>query len=230
MNELNKLEKTIRYEFKDKAVFRESIVHRSYLNESTGEKAHNERLEFLGDAVLELVVTEYLYTTFAEAEGVLTNWRSALVRGSSLSKIASIIDLNNYILTSRGEKKSSPKAKEQIAANALEALIGAIYLDGGYKSAKIFIDKFVINNLEKIIEDKLYIDPKSKLQEIAQENFKITPNYKIISEEGPDHNKTFECAVYIGDKELARGIGKSKALGEQEAARIALEDLADSAS
>lgn len=230
MSEFEALEKTISYEFKNKELLREAMVHRSYLNESTSEKLHNERLEFLGDAVLELVVTEYLYTNFAEAEGVLTNWRSALVRGSSLSKIAPEISLNDYILTSRGEKKSSTKAKEQIAANALEALIGAIYLDGGYDSTKRFINTYVINNLEKIIEDKLYIDSKSRLQEIAQENFKITPNYKINSEEGPDHNKTFECAVYIGEKELARGIGKSKSLAEQEAARIALEDLADSAS
>lgn len=230
MTDLKKLEKIISYDFKNDELLRESMVHRSYLNESPSEKAQNERLEFLGDAVLELVVTEYLYINFAEAEGVLTNWRSALVRGRSLSQIAAEIDLNNYILTSRGEQKSSPKAREQIAANALEALIGAIYLDGGYDSAKRFIDAHVINNLEKIIEDKLYIDSKSKLQEIAQEGFKITPNYKIISQEGPDHNKTFECAVFIGDKELARGIGKSKSLAEQEAARIALEDLADSAS
>lgn len=230
MNDFELLEKTIGYNFTSQDLIREAMIHRSFLNESNVESAHNERMEFLGDAVLELVVTEFLFNNFNEPEGVLTNWRSALVRGSSLSQIASKIDLNKFILTSKGEKKSSQKAREQISANALEALIGAIYLDGGYDKAKDFLHRFVINNLDTIIKEKLYIDPKSRLQEISQENFKTTPTYKILSEDGPDHNKTFECAVYLGPKELARGTGKSKSLAEQEAARMALEDLADSAS
>lgn len=230
MNPLEILEKNINYNFRNKDLLRTALVHRSFLNESSNFKEHNERLEFLGDAVLELVVTEYLYNNFSEPEGVLTNWRSALVRGKSLTKTASKINLNSYILTSRGEKKSSPKAQEQMAANAFEALIGALYLDGGYDAAKDFIHNNVIINLEKIIKEKLYIDSKSRLQEIAQETFKITPTYKIVHEEGPDHNKTFECAVYIGEKEMARGTGQSKSIAEQEAAKLALEELANSAS
>jgi len=213
------------YKFKKISLLQEALTHRSYLNEAKSVQSHNERLEFLGDAVLELVVTEYLYSNFDEPEGILTNWRSALVKGKSLSEIANKLDMDKFILKSRGESKSSGKAKEQISANALEALIGAIYIDGGYDKAKAFIHKNVIINLDKIIKNKLYIDSKSYFQEMMQEQSKSTPEYRVISESGPDHNKLFECAVFVNNQKYGRGTGPSKSIAEQYAAQNALEKL-----
>lgn len=217
-------EKKIEIKFNDSSILLNSFIHRSYLNEHHSIKLEsNERLEFLGDAVLELVVTEYLYNKFSKPEGELTAIRSALVRGQNLSKIASQLDLFEYILLSIGEKNGSEKSKSLIMANALEALIGAIYLDQGYEVVKDFISKNVIVMIDEVIEEKLYIDAKSQFQELMQETEKLTPHYKVLSESGPDHNKIFISGVYVGDQLKAKGEGSSKNISEQEAAKKALE-------
>jgi len=216
-------EKNIGYSFKDPQLLDVVFTHRSYLNEHRGLKLeHNERMEFLGDAVLELVVTEYLYKHYPNPEGELTSWRSALVRGTSLSAVAGKIGLGKYLKMSRGEAKSSGKSRSLILANALEALIGALFLDSGLVAPEKFIKKYIIKDLENIISQGLYRDAKSALQEIIQEREGTTPVYKIISETGPDHNKIFVSAVMAGERELARGEGSSKQAAEQEAARHAL--------
>lgn len=212
--------------FKDVNLIKQVFVHRSYLNENPSFRLnHNERLEFLGDAVLELTVTEFLYNNFDNPEGDLTNWRSALVRGKMLADIAKKTSINDYLFLSRGESQSTGKAREIILANAFEALIGAIYLDQGYKAAKKFVENNLIINLNDILDNKLYVDAKSHLQEIAQEEQKITPRYNVISETGPDHNKHFEIGVYLKDKLAGIGVGTSKQEGEQNAASKALEKL-----
>jgi len=214
-----KFEKLIGMKFQDEKLLEQVFVHRSYLNENTGFKLeHNERLEFLGDAVLELVVTEYLYRNFKNPEGELTNLRSALVRGAMLSNIAKELNIDDYLYLSRGEAKSEGKSRQLILANAFEALIGAIYLDGGYEAAKKFISKFLITHLNGIIENKLYLDPKSHLQELSQEQHGITPVYKVMSEEGPDHAKRFTVGCYVGEKMYGQGDGSSKQVAESAAA------------
>ena len=227
VNKINDaLEKTIGYRFKNVRLLKTVFTHRSYINEHRGEGLeHNERLEFLGDAVLELVVTSYLYNKYSEPEGVLTSWRSALVRGTSLSDVAKKIDLDDKMLFSKGEKKAAGKSREVILANAVEALIGAIYLDDGYEAACVFIDNFIIDKLEVIIKEGKYIDAKSHLQELVQEKMNVTPVYKIISESGPDHAKLFVTGVWAGNKELGRGEGASKRDAEQSAAREALDKM-----
>jgi len=216
-------EKTIGHAFKKKELLEVVFTHRSYLNEHRGIKLeHNERMEFLGDAVLELVVTDYLYRHYPNPEGELTSWRSALVRGTSLSAVAGKISLEKYLKMSRGEAKSSGKSRSLILANALEALIGAMFLDGGLVAPEKFIKEYIIKDLEDIISQGLYRDSKSALQEIIQEREGATPAYKIISETGPDHNKEFVSAVISRERELARGEGSSKQAAEQEAARHAL--------
>lgn len=217
--DFSKFEKEIGIKFKDEKLLEQVFVHRSYLNENSGFGLdHNERLEFLGDAVLELVVTEYLYRNFKNPEGELTNLRSALVRGAMLSNIAKKLNIDDYLYLSRGEAKSEGKSRQLILANAFEALIGAIYLDGGYKSAEEFVNEFLIAHLKGIIENKLYLDPKSHLQELAQEQLGITPVYKVISEEGPDHAKRFMVGCYISDKLFGQGDGSSKQAAESSAA------------
>ncbi len=226
MTERSNLEKNIGYHFNDAGLLEVVLTHRSYLNEHRHTMLeHNERLEFLGDAVLELVVTEYLYLHYKNPEGELTSWRSALVRGTSLSSVAAKIDIERNLKMSRGEAKSSGKSRSLILANALEALIGALYLDGGISAAEKFIEKYLIVELDNIIEKGLYRDAKSALQEIVQEREGTTPVYNIISEAGPDHAKVFISAVMVGERELARGEGASKQAAEQEAARHALSIL-----
>lgn len=225
---LDEIELAIGYHFKNQDLLQQVLVHRSYLNENRKfTLPHNERLEFLGDAVLELVVTEYLYKHYDKPEGELTNWRAALVRGEMLAKISQEIGLGDYMLLSRGEQKNVGYAKQVILANAFEALIGALYLDGGITSAKKFIEKYVVKRLPKILEEKLYHDSKSRLQELVQEKMSVIPSYRIISESGPDHNKTFEVGVYVHDKLLVSGHGRSKQAAEQEAASAALEMIAE---
>lgn len=225
-NNLEQFEKKIDVAFKDKELLQQVFVHRSYLNEHKGfHLGNNERLEFLGDACLELVVTEYLYKTYDEPEGVLTNWRSALVKGENLSKVASKIDMDAHLLLSRGESNSTGKSRNLILANAMEALIGAMYLDQGYDVVSKFINKYIIVNLKEIIENELFIDAKSKLQETAQEKYKITPLYKVLSETGPDHAKKFITGVYIGEKQIGEGEGNSKQKAEQDAANNALKNF-----
>lgn len=224
---LSKLEELISYQFKNKDLLKESLTHRSYLNERPDwGLPHNERLEFLGDAVLELSVTEELFKRFPEKnEGELTPIRSALVNYQMLSAVAKDIKLEDFIFLSKGEAKDLGRAREVILANALEALIGAIYLDGGYFEAKRFVNKFVLNYLDEVMRRRLYKDAKSQLQEIIQETKKVTPTYKVLSEEGPDHDKIFEVGVYFGEEFAAKGKGPSKQEAEVEAAKAALEQL-----
>ncbi|MCL5407592.1 MAG: ribonuclease III [Patescibacteria group bacterium] len=216
--------KKIDIKFKNINLLRQVFVHRSYLNENIGfDLDHNERLEFLGDAVLELIVTEYLYLNFKNPEGELTNLRSALVKGAMLSMIANELEIEKYLYLSRGEAKSEGKSRQLILANAFEALIGAIYLDQGYKVTADFINKYVINHLPQIIEKKLFLDPKSHLQELAQEQMSVTPAYKVLSEHGPDHNKSFTVGCFLNTDLIGEGSGSSKQTAENAAASSALE-------
>ena len=185
---------------------------------------HNERLEFLGDAVLELIVTEYLYKNYPNPEGELTNWRASLVNGTSLAAVAKELGIEQFIMLSRGEAKDkNSKARQYIMANAVEAIIGAIYLDLGSASAKKFITAHIISKLENILANKLYIDAKSNFQERAQEKAGVTPIYKVISSSGPDHAKTFKVGVYLDKELIATGAGSSKQEAQTEAAKNALE-------
>lgn len=200
------------------------FIHRSYVNEhrKSGIRS-NERLEFLGDAVLELVTTEYLFKNFDDKdEGELTNWRSALVKGATLAQVASDLDLGKYLMLSKGEEKSGGREKDYLLANTVEALIGYIYLQGGYAKAQLFIHKFILVLLQDILEKKLHIDSKSYFQEISQEKLGITPTYDVLEEEGPDHKKTFTMGVYLEKELIAKGQGSSKQMAEQSAAREAL--------
>lgn len=224
MNDLDKFQNKINIKFSDKKLLQQVFVHRSYLNENPDFKlGHNERLEFLGDAVLELVSTEFLYKNYPNPEGELTNWRSALVRGQMIAKIARELGMNDLLYLSKGEARSTGKARDLILANAFEALIGAIYLDGGYKNAQDFIDKNLLIHIDEILSKKLYVDAKSHLQELIQEEKRITPHYEVISETGPDHDKQFTIGVYIEDKLIGQGVGHSKQLAEQSAAENALK-------
>ncbi|MCX6812719.1 MAG: ribonuclease III [Candidatus Berkelbacteria bacterium] len=211
--------------FNDEKLLENVFIHRSYLNEHRGlGLEQNERLEFLGDAVLELAVTEYLFTKFNRPEGEMTSWRSALVKGESLSEEAKNIGMDEYICVSRGEAKNVGKARDLILANAFEALIGAIYLDLGFDTAKKFIEEHISYKLENIISGENHIDAKSRFQELVQEKFSITPSYETISESGPDHNKKFVVAILIGEQKIAEGEGNSKQRAQIAAAAKALEN------
>jgi ribonuclease-3 len=225
VNQFEKLQQTIGVTFSNLDLLKEALTHRSYINENPKWGVpHNERLEFLGDAVLELVVTEHLYHAYPQApEGELTSIRAALVNYQILARIADDIHMHGSILLSRGEAKDTARAKEVILANAFESLIGAIYLDQGYAVAARFITEQVLSHSEEIVEKKLHKDPKSHLQEIIQEKYRVTPRYVVMSEEGPDHNKIFEIGVYFGEEFAAKGKGFSKQEGEIEAAKNALK-------
>ena len=203
----------------------QAVVHRSYLNEHPDfPLEHNERLEFLGDAVLELVVTEYLFAHYQNPEGELTNWRAALVNGQNLAKIGRTLGIEDYLYLSKGEAKdTNSKARNYILANAMEALIGATYLDSGWDAAKEFVTRVVIGTLPEILEKKLYIDPKSRFQEESQSRMSVTPSYKVLEESGPDHNKVFRIGVYLGKDLVAEGAGSSKQEAQVDAAANALE-------
>jgi len=210
--------------FNDPDLLQTALTHRSYLNEHRKSvKTHNERLEFLGDAILELIVTEYLFHTYDEPEGLLTNWRSALVRTESLSAAADKLGLEPYLRLSRGEKNGGERARLQILANAFEAVIGAIYLDQGYEAAQRFVRDHIIVKLKTILDDDAWRDAKSLLQEQAQSLEGATPNYKVMEEEGPDHDKSFTIGVYIGDELRGQGQGPSKQAAQQAAAEEALK-------
>jgi ribonuclease III len=224
MADLNQLEKEINIKFNDRNLLQSCLTHRSYLNENRSwPLAHNERLEFLGDAVLELITTEYLYRNFPNPEGELTNLRSALVNYKMLSEIASSINLDKYILLSKGEAKDLGRARQVILANAIEALIGAIYLDAGFPAAVEFVHKFIIGQLAQIVSGGKVLDPKSKFQELTQEKMGVTPHYKVLAEWGPDHNKQFEVGVFVQDKQMAKGQGSSKQEAEISAAENGLK-------
>lgn len=218
------LEKTLGVVFKNKDLLKEALAHRSYLNEHPSFPLdNNERLEFLGDAVLELVVTDFLYCNYKNPEGELTNWRAALVNRQILADIALKLDISKDLLLSRGETRGGEKSRRIILANAIEAVIGAIYLDRGLAVTKKFIEKNILNLLPEIIEKKLYIDAKSNLQEVIQDRLSITPVYKVISEKGPDHAKHFKIGVYASEKIIGKGEGSSKQEAQQKAASDALQ-------
>ncbi len=221
------LEKKIAYTFADKKILKEALTHRSYLNENPSwETPHNERLEFLGDAVLELAVTEELYNRFPDYdEGKLTAIRAALVNYQFLAVTALHVNLEQFILLSRGESKDNGRAREVILANAMEALIGAIYLDGGYNNAKKFINEWVMSRLHEIMENGAYRDPKSTLQEKTQAADKTAPAYRVLEETGPEHKKIFKVGVYLKNEFIASGEGYSKQDAEVDAAKKALEKL-----
>jgi ribonuclease-3 len=211
--------------FKDKDLLTQAFVHRSYINEHPSfSHGHNERLEFLGDAVLELVVTEHLYRNYPNPEGEMTNWRAALVNARTLAEVAGEIGIEEYLYLSHGEAKDKQsKARMYILANAFEAVVGAMYLDGGMDSAKPFIDRFVLSRLPRVLELRLYLDPKSRFQEAAQDLAAATPSYRVMEEHGPDHAKEFTVGVFLGDDMVATGIGTSKQEAQVAAAEKALE-------
>jgi len=225
MEDFALLEERYGLNFKNKDLLRQAFTHRSYLNENPDLKLeHNERLEFLGDAVIELIVTGHLYKDYPEkAEGDLTNWRAALVNAKMLSATAEELGFNDFLLLSKGEKKELGKARAYILANTFEALLGAIYLDAGYDKCDEFIKKHLLVNLSDIIKSGSYKDAKSKFQEEAQEKASVTPNYKVMKEEGPDHEKKFVVGVYLNDELVAEGEGMSKQEAEEDAAKKALE-------
>ena len=210
-------------EFNDLSLLITAFTHRSYVNEhKKSATVHNERLEFLGDAVLELVVTNYLYSTFEEAEGILTNWRSALVRTESIGAAATSAGFEPLLRLSKGEKRGTTRARLQILANSFEALIGAIYLDQGYDASKNFIEKTILSTLDTILKSGSWMDPKSHLQEVSQSVEGHTPIYKVLDEFGPDHDKIFTIGVFVNGVMRGKGKGPSKQLGQQEAAAEAL--------
>jgi len=216
-------EEKLQGSFKDLDILITAFTHRSYLNEHKKTvKTHNERLEFLGDAVLELVVTEYLYNNFSEPEGILTNWRSALVRTESISAAAERLGFNEYLRLSRGEKRGTDRARAQILANCFEAIIGAIYLDKGYEAARLFLVDNLLCTFDQILSSGSWMDSKSRLQELTQSTESATPHYKVLTEEGPDHEKQFTVGVFVDNKLRGQGEGPSKQLAQQRAAESAL--------
>ncbi len=229
MNNVNvnfeEFETSIGISFIDKDLIKKAFTHRSYLNENRSLKLeHNERLEFLGDAVLELVVTDFLYKKFPQKnEGELTALRSALVKAETLATAAEVVGMNSYLLLSKGESKDTGRARQYILANTFESVVGAIYLDQGYDVAGKFIADQLFSQIDEIIENKKFIDAKSRFQEMAQEKTGFTPSYKLVKEVGPDHNKIFTVSVTVGEEEITEGEGKSKQEAEQMAAEKALE-------
>lgn len=224
---IEQLAKQIGVEFNDITLLRTACTHRSYLNENkVSGMEHNERLEFLGDAVLELVVTSYLFRKYpTKQEGELTAFRSSIVNTQSLIKVAEHLGLNKFMMLSKGEAKDTGRARSVILANAIEAIIGAIYMDQGYNAAANFISSEILDviDIEVIVKNKSWIDAKSKFQEKAQEKVGITPAYKTLKEVGPDHDKQFTLGVFLGDEHIASGSGPSKQEAEQKAAEKALQ-------
>lgn len=218
-------ETKIKYAFKNKTLLEQAFTHRSYLNENrTPGREHNERLEFLGDAVLELVVTEFLYAKYPQKpEGELTAYRAALVNTQSISDAAKNLGMNDFLLLSRGEARDTGRARQIILANAFEAVIGAIYLDAGYSAAKQFIADQLFHKTDEVVAKRLWQDAKSRFQETAQEEVGITPSYQLLDQSGPDHNKVFVVGAYIGNEKIATGEGRSKQEAEQAAAEKALQ-------
>lgn len=216
------------FEFKEIQLLITALTHRSYVNEhKKSVSEHNERLEFLGDAVLELVVTDYLFHNYTEQEGILTSWRAALVRTESIGEAGSLLGYEPLVRMSRGEKQGGERARQQILANAFEAVTGAIYLERGYKDAAEFIHKHIISKLDTILESGSWRDAKSHLQEVSQRIDGMTPQYRVINEEGPDHDKVFTLGVYVGDKLMGQGIGPSKQVAQQQAAQAALDKYSE---
>ena len=225
MSDLSKLEDRLGLKFNNQDLLLQALTHRSYINENPGFRlGHNERLEFLGDAVLELATTEYLYNNFPEMpEGEMTSLRAALVNSIMTGFVAGRLHLNGFLLLSRGEAKDIGRGRQYILANALEAVIGAIYLDAGYEAARDFIAREIIPELPRIRETRLYRDPKSRFQEEAQDKVGITPTYEVSREWGPDHDKHFVVGVFLEKEPVAEGEGKSKQEAQQKAAEEGLK-------
>ena len=223
---ISELEKKINIRFNNQDVLKTAFVHRSYLNEHPKfELDQNERLEFLGDAVIELIVTEYLYLNYQNPEGELTNWRASLVNAKMLAELARELELESFLYLSRGEAKDNNlKARNYILANTFEALIGAIYLDLGWDAAKEFVHKHLIIKLTQILATKSYLDPKSYFQEAAQEKTGVTPSYKVLEETGPDHAKHFRIGIFLDEELVAEGEGTSKQEAQVDAAKKAIEE------
>src|SRR3989344_3197269 len=220
-----KFEKNIGVNFFDRALFKKAFTHRSYFNENRKTNLeHNELLEFLGDAVLELIVTAHLYEKYPTYnEGEMTSLRSALVNANTMAEMASKIKMNDFMLLSRGEAKDTGRARQYILANAIEALIGAIFLDQGYKITEKFVGEQLFPLLPKIIKEGFWLDAKSRFQEKSQEIASTTPSYETLKETGPDHGKHFTIRVFLGKEKVAEGEGKSKQDAEQAAARAGLQ-------
>jgi len=227
MKDFSKLEELMGVKFKNADLLKQAVVHRSYLNEHPDFGLHhNERLEFLGDAVLEIIVTEILFQDFSDTpEGDLTNWRASLVNYRMLATIANELGIDKYLYLSKGESKDkNSKARQIILANAMEAIIGAVYLDRGIKPAKKFVKAFIVSKLDNILKNQLYLDPKSKFQEKAQEVYGVTPHYKVLSESGPDHAKDFVVGLYLNNELISRGKGTSKQEAQVAAAGEGLKN------
>ncbi len=218
--DLQALQKILGVDFKDVALLLSAVTHRSYLNEHREATwDHNERLEFLGDAVLELAVTDFLFRKYPEKpEGELTAVRAAIVNTNSLSSASEQLDVNQYLLMSKGEAKDEGRARQYILANVFEACIGAIYLDQGYEKACEFITGRLLGNTDEIVQKRLWQDPKSRFQELAQEKASVTPTYETISQDGPDHDRVFTVGVFLRHEKVAEGKGRSKQEAEQQAA------------
>ena len=224
MPDFTEFEKTIGITFVNKELLKQAFLHRSYLNENRSVNIeHNERIEFLREAVLELVVTDFLFHRFPkQTEGDLTAYRSALVNTTTLSAVASSLNMGNYLLLSKGEARDMGRARQYILANTYEALVGALYLDQGYEGVRGFIERTVLPLIDEIIEKRLWQDHKSLFQEKAQEKANTTPSYKTLREEGPDHGRHFIVGVFLGEEQIASGEGMSKQEAEQNAAEKAL--------
>jgi ribonuclease-3 len=224
MKDLSALEEKLGVKFKNRDLLAQALTHRSYLNENPDFKLdHNERLEFLGDAVLQVIVTESLYRNYPNPEGEMTNWRAALVNAKKLAEVGESLELNDFVMLSRGEAKDIGRARQYILANALEAVIGAMYLDQGIEKVKLFVEKNILNQLPEILELGAYRDAKSLFQENAQERAGITPSYEVLSEWGPDHAKHFKVGVFLEDELVAQGEGSSKQEAQQKAAEEGLK-------
>ncbi|MBN1618699.1 ribonuclease III [Candidatus Dojkabacteria bacterium] len=225
-NPIQELEKKLKIKFKNEQLPLIALTHRSYLNEAGDVDEHNERLEYLGDAILEFLVSKYLYLNYPDRqEGELTSFRSATVKTQSLAAKARVLDLGNLLRMSNGEEKTGGRDKDYLLANTFEAVIGALYLDQGIAKTETFLKKHLFIEIEKIVNKRLDIDPKTKFQEIAQEQFKLTPEYQLVSEQGPDHEKVFEMKVIVGNKVFGIGKGASKQRAEEAAAKEALKKV-----
>ncbi|MDD4989994.1 MAG: ribonuclease III [Candidatus Pacebacteria bacterium] len=221
--DFSKLEKKLHIDFKNKALLEQAFCHRSYLNENPSfHSDHNERLEFLGDAVLELAVTEHLFKNYNNPEGEMTNWRAALVNAITLSAIAQELGFGDFLLLSKGEAKDTGKARQYILANTFESFLGALYLDQGFEQCQEFVEKYLLCELPHILKEGLYKDAKSYFQEVAQEKARITPTYRVLKEWGPDHAKSFVVGVLLDKELVAEGEGSSKQEAEEAAARNGL--------
>jgi len=223
MEDFSQLEQIVGAKFKDYSQIKSAFIHRSYLNEHKNITEHNERLEFLGDAVLELIVTEYLYLNFKESEGELTNWRSALVKRETLAHVARKIQISQYIKLSKGEDLSGGREKDYILANTVEAFLGALYFDSGYDVVKKFVIDNILILLKDILDSGLHIDAKSSFQEQSQSIMGFTPEYRTVKEEGPDHEKIFTVGLFLEKEMISIGKGTSKQMAEQNAAEEGLK-------